>query len=173
MRQPIQGKPHHDEGDDLVNKRPVGHDDGAVIQRLAQRVVPRRAVVPVSGSEHRELFLNVLVDGEQNSERGHEDGADKGLDEVGEDVGDAVQLLAGVAGEQNGKRLWKRGPHIKPKAIWRMLPWKAKSMKPSKKRLTRCRLRPRRDSVSPLTFSTSPGIFYYFLLFRILLPTLL
>lgn len=99
VRQPIQGKPHHDEGDDLVNKRPVGHDDGAVIQRLAQRVVPRRAVVPVSGSEHRELFLNVLVDGEQDGERGHEDGADKGLDEVGEDVGDAAQLLAGIAGE--------------------------------------------------------------------------
>ena len=45
QRQAVQRKPHHDKGDDLVDELAVGHDDGAIVESLAEGIIPRAGIV--------------------------------------------------------------------------------------------------------------------------------
>lgn len=84
-RDGVQRQPHADEIDHLVEEGAVGHDDGAVVDGLRERVVR----VVAAAAQDGELLLEVAVEEGQQGEGREEDGGDEGGDERREGGGEA------------------------------------------------------------------------------------
>ncbi|KUI53659.1 hypothetical protein VP1G_10580 [Cytospora mali] len=74
----VQGEAQADKVDGLVEEDAVGHDDGAIVLRLLDRVVAAPPLVVGPGLQHGELEVQVGVQREEHRERGQDDVADEG-----------------------------------------------------------------------------------------------